>query len=80
MKITIESSNKIVELNGVPARIWEGQIESGIKVHCFVTLDERVYELVDRMLSNGTANCDLKEEMKKGVLVGYNLHREVFDN
>lgn len=36
MKITIESTSKIVELNGVPARIWEGWTESGIKVHCFV--------------------------------------------
>ena len=44
------------------------------------TLDEKVYELVDRMLSNGTANCDLREEMKKAVLVGYNLHNEDFDN
>lgn len=37
MKITIESTTKITELNGVPARIWEGKTESGIKVHCFVT-------------------------------------------
>lgn len=37
MKITIKNTNKIVELNGVPARLWEGQTESGIKVHCFVT-------------------------------------------
>lgn len=37
MKITIESTTKIVELNGVPARIWEGTTESGIKVHCFIT-------------------------------------------
>ena len=37
MKITIHSTSKIVELNGVPARIWEGQTESGIKLHCYVT-------------------------------------------
>jgi len=37
MKITVESTSKIVELSGVPARIWEGQTDSGIKVHCFVT-------------------------------------------
>lgn len=37
MKITIESTSKIVELNGIPARIWEGMTESGVKVHCFVT-------------------------------------------
>jgi len=37
MKIEIESTSKIVELNGVPARIWEGKTKSGIPVHCFVT-------------------------------------------
>jgi hypothetical protein len=37
MKLTIESTSKVVELNGVPARIWEGETESGIKVHCFIT-------------------------------------------
>lgn len=37
MKITIESTTKIIELNGVPARVWEGKTESGIKVHCFIT-------------------------------------------
>ncbi|MCK9281325.1 MAG: hypothetical protein M0P71_11935 [Melioribacteraceae bacterium] len=37
MKITIENTTKIVELNGVPARVWEGKTESGIKVHCYIT-------------------------------------------
>ena len=37
MKITIESTEKIVHLNGVPARIWEGITDSGIKVHCYIT-------------------------------------------
>jgi hypothetical protein len=37
MKITIESTSKIVHLNGVPARIWEGQTASGIKCHCYIT-------------------------------------------
>lgn len=37
MKITIESTEKIVKLYGVPARIWEGKTESGIKIYCFVT-------------------------------------------
>jgi len=37
MKITIENTEKIVQLNNVPARVWEGETESGIKVHCFVT-------------------------------------------
>ncbi len=37
MKITIESTDKIVHLNGIPARIWEGETASGIRVHCFIT-------------------------------------------
>lgn len=37
MKITVSNTSKIVELNGVPARIWEGETDSGIPVHCYVT-------------------------------------------
>ena len=37
MKITIENTDKIVDLNGVPARIWEGTTDSGDPVMCFVT-------------------------------------------
>lgn len=43
MKITIENTSKIVVLkpgnlaDGVPARIWEGKTDSGIKVHCYIT-------------------------------------------
>jgi hypothetical protein len=33
----MHSTTKIVDVNGVPARIWEGVTESGIDVHCFVT-------------------------------------------
>jgi hypothetical protein len=37
MKITIESTTQIVEVNGIPARIWDGETESGIKVCCLIT-------------------------------------------
>jgi len=45
MKVTLESTTKIVTLlpdgigaaPGVPARLWEGTTESGIKVHAFIT-------------------------------------------
>lgn len=37
MKLLLESTTKVVELNGLPARIWEGTTESGIKVHAFLT-------------------------------------------
>lgn len=41
MKITLENTDKIVtlEVNGasVPARVWQGETESGIQVHAFIT-------------------------------------------
>ena len=37
MKATLESTTKIVDLNGVAARIWEGETESGIPIHAFIT-------------------------------------------
>lgn len=37
MRITLESTTKLVEVNGVPARIWEGATESGIPIHAYVT-------------------------------------------
>lgn len=40
------------------------------------TLEERAYEIADRMLLSGSGNCDLREELKKAVLAGYNLHHE----
>lgn len=44
MQITIHNTSKIVILkagsqaDGVSARVWEGETESGIKLHCFITL------------------------------------------
>lgn len=41
MKLTLESTDQIVTLNkggvDVPARVWIGQTEAGVKVHCFIT-------------------------------------------
>ncbi len=37
MKIVIESTTKLVELNGVPARVWEGRTDTGIHVMAFIT-------------------------------------------
>ena len=64
MKITIESTEKIVELNGVPARIWEGHTKSGIEVHCFVT----------RIAVHRDSNCEefekeLQEQKAPSVVV-----------
>jgi len=41
MKVTLESTDQIVELKTasgiVPARLWEGQTEGGIRCHAFIT-------------------------------------------
>lgn len=54
MKITIESTSKIVEVEFlgdrgerhlIEARIWQGETDSGIPVQCFVT---RIAPEIDR--------------------------------
>ena len=37
MVVTLESTEKIVTVNGVPARIWEGRTKAGVACHAFVT-------------------------------------------
>jgi hypothetical protein len=37
MTITIHSTTKKVTVNGLPARVWEGETSSGIPIHCFIT-------------------------------------------
>lgn len=37
MIVTLESTEKIVHLNGLPARVWEGTTDSGVKIHAFIT-------------------------------------------
>jgi len=37
MEVQLTSTTKIVEVNGVPARVWEGMSASGIKCHAYIT-------------------------------------------
>lgn len=37
MIVTLQSTTKVVTLNGTQARVWEGTTDSGIKVHAFIT-------------------------------------------
>jgi hypothetical protein len=37
LKLTLESTTKIVHVNGVPARIWEGHTANGVPVHAYLT-------------------------------------------
>lgn len=67
MKITVESTEKIVTLNGVPTRVWEGISERGVKIHCFIARvavaegrPSKEYEQFER---------DLKEQAKASAEV-----------
>lgn len=37
MKITLEQTTQIHQINGVPARLWEGKTESGIEIQVLIT-------------------------------------------
>jgi hypothetical protein len=37
MKLTLESTERIITVNGVPARIWVGTSEGGVKCHAYIT-------------------------------------------
>lgn len=37
MRVQLESTSKVVMLNGELARIWEGATESGIPCHAYIT-------------------------------------------
>ena len=37
MKITIESTEQITEINGVPGRVWQGETATGIPIVCLIT-------------------------------------------
>lgn len=37
MKVTLQSTTKIVDVNGLPARVWEGRSAKGVRVYAFIT-------------------------------------------
>lgn len=39
------------------------------------TLEERAYEIADRMISSGSYNCDIREELKKAILATICIRR-----
>lgn len=36
MKVTLESTTRVVKLNGMPCRIWEGETVGGVKCHAYI--------------------------------------------
>jgi len=56
MKITLESTSRVVTINGIPARLWQGTTANGIPCHAFIT---RIG--VDRTLDATEFERDLTE-------------------
>ena len=57
MKITIESTTRIVNASGIDCRVWEGVTERGIKVQCLIP---RIAALIGQDLSQFEA--ELQEQ------------------
>ncbi len=70
MKITIESTDKIKNLEireggsviSMPARIWEGCSESGIRVHAFIT---RIAPTIEDKPENAEQFREFERELKE---------------
>jgi hypothetical protein len=63
MKITLDSTARIVHVSGTPARVWEGHTASGIPVYAFVS----------RLATDDARGEELAAELRKTnepVIVG----------
>lgn len=38
MKLILEPTSKIIEIDGVPCRVWQGHSESGVPCHAHIAL------------------------------------------
>lgn len=61
MKLTIESTDQITTLDGVPARVWKGVTEAGVECVVFV---HRI--AVHRAADNDQFARELKEQLPPG--------------
>ncbi len=76
MKLIIESTTKVVRLviadggigdgGFIDARIWEGQTDTGIPVHCFIT---RVAVSTDEGLDHSQFERELAEQRQPSAKV-----------
>jgi len=64
VKITIESTSRIVNANGIDCRVWEGQTDSGIAIQALIP---RIAALRDSDLSQFEA--ELQEQRAPSAAV-----------
>jgi hypothetical protein len=60
MQIELHSTSKIVMIDGVEARVWEGHTKSGIPCHCFIAriaIDESQPETVHDQFKQELKEC-----------------------
>lgn len=36
MKVTLESTTRIITVNGIEMRVWEGETANGVKCHAYI--------------------------------------------
>lgn len=72
MKITIENTDKIVPLDGVPMRIWQGQTESGVPVICWVGM-------ISPQTHDAEANARFERELKEVHPVSSAAAAQIYD-
>lgn len=74
MNMTINSTNKLVNINGVTARLWEGETNTGLKVSAFiarVAVDQdsdikekqQLYEELQKSVPSSTDWDNLKKDL-----------------
>ena len=71
--VTASPTSKIVHLNGIPARIWEGTTEGGLKVHLFITrvscgMDADSSELVQALRETAVPSAEVQAYPARLVL------------
>ena len=64
MKINMESTDKLTNIDGVPVRLWEGETEAGTKCKVFV---HRI--AVHNDDDPGQFEKELQEEMQPGQVI-----------
>jgi hypothetical protein len=73
MEINIHNTSKIVSINGLKARLWEGQTKSGIPMHCLVHLvavnsSENIEEF-DRELNEVIEPSDMAKAIPTRMII-----------
>lgn len=74
MKVTLESTTKIVTFNGIECRIWEGTTERGLPIHAYIA-----QVAVDRAEDSSELDRDLRENKPPSEAVSWIPARMILD-